>query len=155
MNEDIDALIRLLEGPASHGSINLTTRRRKLIVEGLKALRLHRALVDAPRMRLGATPPTTPRGDNSAVFSLSTLDAHIAGKLDPTKPWLFDNDEDGLTQFGTEEEACAAQRAYRTKNGFDPITGARVYPNGQRMFAADGMMLDDKGNRSIFDDVDG
>ena len=29
-----------------------------------------------------------------------------------------------------------------------------VYPNGQPMFAKDGMMLDENGNRSIFDDVD-
>jgi hypothetical protein len=28
------------------------------------------------------------------------------------------------------------------------------YPNGQPMFAPDGMMLDENGNRSIFDDVD-
>lgn len=28
------------------------------------------------------------------------------------------------------------------------------YPNGQPMFAPDGMMLDEHGNRSIFDDVD-
>jgi hypothetical protein len=28
------------------------------------------------------------------------------------------------------------------------------YPNGQRMFDDSGMMLDDKGRRSIFDDVD-
>lgn len=29
-----------------------------------------------------------------------------------------------------------------------------THPNGARKFAADGTMLDDKGNRSIFDDVD-
>lgn len=28
------------------------------------------------------------------------------------------------------------------------------YPNGRPMFREDGMMLDDEGNRSIFDDVD-
>jgi hypothetical protein len=28
------------------------------------------------------------------------------------------------------------------------------YPNGQRMFSEDRTMLDEKGNRSIFDDVD-
>lgn len=27
-------------------------------------------------------------------------------------------------------------------------------PNGARMFSSDGTMLDDKGNRSIFDDID-
>lgn len=30
----------------------------------------------------------------------------------------------------------------------------QTYPNGAPMFAEDGTMLDDKGNRSIFDDVD-
>lgn len=29
-----------------------------------------------------------------------------------------------------------------------------IHPNGQRMFSEDRTMLDDKGNRSIFDDVD-
>ena len=29
-----------------------------------------------------------------------------------------------------------------------------THPNGQRKFASDGTMLNDKGNRSIFDDVD-
>ena len=31
---------------------------------------------------------------------------------------------------------------------------AAKYPNGKRMFAEDRTMLDEKGNRSIFDDVD-
>jgi hypothetical protein len=30
----------------------------------------------------------------------------------------------------------------------------RIYPNGAPMFAADGMMLNPDGSRSIFDDVD-
>lgn len=34
-----------------------------------------------------------------------------------------------------------------------PHSGRR-HANGAPMFAADGMMLDDQGNRSIFDDVD-
>ena len=29
-----------------------------------------------------------------------------------------------------------------------------VYSNGQKMFAKDGTMLDENGNRSIFDDVE-
>lgn len=29
-----------------------------------------------------------------------------------------------------------------------------VHPNGQPMYALDGTLLDEKGNRSIFDDVD-
>lgn len=35
-----------------------------------------------------------------------------------------------------------------------PCIACRVYPNGAPMFAPDGMMLDEHGNRSIFDDVD-
>jgi len=31
---------------------------------------------------------------------------------------------------------------------------ATTYPNGKPMFAPDGTMLDENGNRSIFDDVD-
>jgi hypothetical protein len=34
------------------------------------------------------------------------------------------------------------------------VVGQQAYPNGRPMFAPDGMMLDDQGNRSIFDDVD-
>ncbi len=30
----------------------------------------------------------------------------------------------------------------------------KTYPNGAPMFRADGMMLDDQGNRSVFDDLD-
>lgn len=41
-------------------------------------------------------------------------------------------------------------------NRVDPAdeTPPSAYPNGAPMFATDGTMLDDKGNRSIFDDVD-
>ena len=31
---------------------------------------------------------------------------------------------------------------------------SKRHPNGEPMFAKDGTMLDEKGNRSIFDDVD-
>ena len=34
------------------------------------------------------------------------------------------------------------------------IEAARKYPNGAPMFDKHGMMLDDQGNRSIFDDVE-
>jgi hypothetical protein len=37
---------------------------------------------------------------------------------------------------------------------FDPGWRHKTYPNGAKMYAKDGTMLDDKGNRSIFDDVD-
>jgi hypothetical protein len=35
-----------------------------------------------------------------------------------------------------------------------PAPAIGTYPNGAPMYAADGTMLDDQGNRSIFDDVD-
>lgn len=43
--------------------------------------------------------------------------------------------------------------AHRLSDRTEPCEISR-YPNGAPMFAPDGMMLDDKGNRSIFDDVD-
>lgn len=42
------------------------------------------------------------------------------------------------------------QQELRAKHEADEKT----YPNGAPMYAPDGMMLDDDGNRSIFDDVD-
>lgn len=42
------------------------------------------------------------------------------------------------------EESCAEYEAQ----------AAMRHPNGTPVFAKDGTMLDDKGNRSIFDDVD-
>ncbi len=35
-----------------------------------------------------------------------------------------------------------------------PDWRGRTYANGARMFREDGMMLDEQGNRSIFDDID-
>ena len=45
--------------------------------------------------------------------------------------------------------------ADRVSLGKKPLAQTACYPNGAPMFDANGMMLDDKGNRSIFDDVDG
>lgn len=68
---------------------------------------------------------------------------------------------DGAWFWEYRQEANEAPKA-----GFPPLTlylgddglvrfdQDRTYPNGARMFAPDGTMLDDQGNRSIFDDVD-
>lgn len=53
--------------------------------------------------------------------------------------------------FRTPEEAAERQAMNdRSDQGWRD----RKYPNGQSMYAADGTMLDERGNRSIFDDVD-
>ncbi len=49
---------------------------------------------------------------------------------------------DDPPNYGEETRALYAEDA------------ARKHDNGAPMFAPDGTMLDDKGNRSIFDDVD-
>lgn len=49
---------------------------------------------------------------------------------------------DDPPDYGEEVRAAYAEQA------------AAKYENGSPKFAADGTMLDDKGNRSIFDDVD-
>lgn len=63
-------------------------------------------------------------GDNSSVFPVEMLgDLEKWEALFPGKPWLFDTDEFSVQAFSTEDEACAAQRAYRVERGFDPMTG--------------------------------
>lgn len=52
----------------------------------------------------------------------------------------------GYTDIGADSEVIDQKRL--------KVMGARKYPNGAPMFAADGMMLDENGERSIFDDVD-
>lgn len=56
---------------------------------------------------------------------------------------------------GTEmsEAARMAQKRARLDK-FTPGWREIIYDNGQRMFREDGMMLDDQGNRSVFDDID-
>jgi hypothetical protein len=49
---------------------------------------------------------------------------------------------DDPPDYGEEVRALYAEQA------------ALKHPNGKPMFAPDGTMLDDNGNRSIFDDVD-
>lgn len=46
------------------------------------------------------------------------------------------------------------EAAYMPGETWSIVATPKQYPNGQRMFTPGGMMLDDKGNRSIFDDVD-
>ncbi len=52
--------------------------------------------------------------------------------------------------FGTKPEP-SLETAFMLP---EPPSFGGVYPNGKPMYAADGTMLDEKGNRSIFDDVD-
>lgn len=46
------------------------------------------------------------------------------------------------------------QRKVRDLDAYHPGWREKTYPNGQRMFSDDGTMLDESGNRSIFDDLD-
>lgn len=61
-------------------------------------------------------------GDNSSVFHREMLDDPDEFGTEAT-PWCFDHDHGPTEFFATEDEARAAQRAYRTQRGFDPITG--------------------------------
>ncbi len=54
--------------------------------------------------------------------------------------------------MGRMPEESAARQAKNDQ--FIPDWRDRKYENGQSMFSADGTMLDEQGNRSIFDDVD-
>lgn len=64
--------------------------------------------------------------DRSSVTQMfegvNTFDGALQSK------WLFQPVEDNLPDqvFDTEEEACAAQRAYRQQRGYNPITGSIV-----------------------------
>ena len=44
--------------------------------------------------------------------------------------------------------------AYMPGETWSVVATPKKHPNGQRMFTVDGTMLDEHGNRSIFDDVD-
>lgn len=61
-------------------------------------------------------------GDNSSVFHRGMLDDPSEWGSEKT-PWIFDCDELPIAFFATEDDACAAQRAYREAHGFDPMTG--------------------------------
>ena len=51
--------------------------------------------------------------------------------------------------FGTVKS-----RLNRARIKLNLLRARAVYPNGKPKFAEDGTMLDERGNRSIFDDVD-
>lgn len=56
-----------------------------------------------------------------------------------------------MSDWDDEEYAKKKRRDLDTSV---PFWRDMKHPNGKPMFAPDGMMLDEKGNRSIFDDVD-
>lgn len=64
-------------------------------------------------------------------------------------------DEEALRQFGVADH-FRVTRSYGS--GAEPavIQAGRehAYPNGAPMFSPSGTMLDEHGNRSIFDDID-
>lgn len=60
--------------------------------------------------------------DTSAVFNIAVLDKSSRVYFDADKPWIFDAEWEQLA-FATEAEACEAQRKYRVRHGFNPITG--------------------------------
>ena len=58
--------------------------------------------------------------DSSNVYHKDMLDPeHRWGSTN--KPWVFEGD--GSEEFATEDGACAAQRAFRRKNNFNPYNG--------------------------------
>ena len=64
-------------------------------------------------------------GDNSSVFHRDMLD-DAEQFASAKKPWCFDHDHGPTEFFETEDDACAAQRAYRKDRGFDENTGDAV-----------------------------
>lgn len=66
-------------------------------------------------------------GDTSSVFHRDMLDSPERELLtDAARPWVFDHDHGPTEFYHDEEAACAAQRAYRIRHGFDPMTGNAV-----------------------------
>ncbi len=64
--------------------------------------------------------------DNSSVYHRSELEPEYAAEFArtaPECPWILDTDDEGQSYYTTEDKACTAQREYRTRHGFDPITG--------------------------------
>lgn len=63
--------------------------------------------------------------DSSNVYTKDMLDPeHFWGSKE--KPWVFECAENAVTSledFATEDEACAAQRAFRRKHNYNPYTG--------------------------------
>ncbi|MBB3743859.1 primosomal protein N' [Rhizobium sp. BK591] len=59
-----------------------------------------------------------------------------------------------IVEIKTESEMAAVAALRPVEDLRTDEERAAKYPNGQRMFSEDRTMLDEKGNRSIFDDVD-
>lgn len=74
-----------------------------------------------------------------AAMSLPERLNKLANLIEDDAEWF------STAEIGDEELIALLREAARATT---------KHPNGAPMFAPDGMMLDDKGNRSIFDDVD-
>lgn len=59
-----------------------------------------------------------------------------------------------IMEIKTESEMASAAVLRPVEDLRTDEERAAKYPNGQRMFSEDRTMLDERGNRSIFDDVD-
>lgn len=60
--------------------------------------------------------------DSSNVYSKDILDPeHQWGSKDLL--WVFECEGEPSIEFATEDEACAAQRAYRRKHNYNPYNG--------------------------------
>lgn len=57
------------------------------------------------------------------------------------------------TEAQAREERYFAQKI-RDNDKYNPGWRNQKHPNGQPAYSPDGTMLDENGNRSIFDDVD-
>jgi hypothetical protein len=101
-----------------------------------------------------AEAPTDARVPLAAVHKarLQWLDATDT-MLAESKRWLEAN-EFGVDWQGAPPLSPDQRDIDRARVGKPPLSQVARYPNGQPMFDDDGMMLDKKGNRSIFDDVD-
>ena len=59
--------------------------------------------------------------DDVDVIDRDMLDDEYAKNF--TKPWLVQFADGEIIQFDTEEDACAYQREWRSKNGMNPLIG--------------------------------
>lgn len=63
-----------------------------------------------------------PEGDVD-VIERSTLDEDAQAQF--SKPWLVAHSDGTVLEFGTEDAACAYQRAHRRLVGLDETTGEK------------------------------
>lgn len=47
-------------------------------------------------------------------------------KVGFTKPWAIQFADGSCLQYDTEDDACEAQRKYRSSVGLDPMTGEKI-----------------------------